>query len=293
MSDQIPSFNYSAYSEGVEQLAQQMTQMTRETVIEEGMSGKRVFFDQVGAVRMQPKLGRAVDIPVVNTPHARRSVTAKDFYIRDFVDEFDRLAVLNDPTNAYSQAFAAAAARETDRVLIEAALGTAFVGEEGATAIALPAAQQIAAGGAGFTLDKLRKTVRLLKAANAVMPGDSIHVFWTALQEEELINTTEVKSSDFNSQKVMVDGALSFFYGCHFHRVEDVSANERILPKTGSTRSCVAWVRSGMRLGTWKKAHGRVDYLPERDSWQVMAGLSVGATRMEESKVVQVDVTES
>lgn len=293
MSDQIPSFNYSAYSEGVEQLAQQMTQMTRDTVIEEGMSGKRVFFDQVGAVRMQPKLGRAVDIPVVNTPHARRSVTAKDFYIRDFVDEFDRLAVLNDPTNAYTSAFAAAAARETDRVLVEAALGTAFVGEEGATAVTLPGGQQIAAGGAGFTLDKLRKTVRVLKAANAVMPGDTIHVFWTAAQEEEFINTNEVKSSDFNSQKVMVDGALSYFYGCHFHRIEDVSANERILPKSGSTRSCVAWVRSGMRLGTWKKAHGRVDYLPERDSWQVMAGLSVGATRMEESKVVKIDVTEA
>jgi len=293
VSDQIPTFNYSAYSAGVHQLSQQMTQMTRDTVIEEAMSGKRVYFDQVGAVRMQPKLGRAVDIPVVNTPHARRSVTARDFHIRDFVDEFDKLKVLNDPTNAYTTAFAAAAARETDRVLVEAALGPAFVGEEGATVVTLPAGQAIAAGGAGFTLDKLRQGVRLLKAANAVMPGDSIHVFWTARQEEEFINTTEVKSSDFNSQKVMVEGALAYFYGCHFHRIEDVGAGERILPKSGSTRSCVAWVKSGLRLGTWKAAHGRVDYLPERDSWQVMAGLSVGATRMEESKVVQIDVLES
>jgi len=293
MSDSIPTFNYSAYSAGVHALAQQMTDQTRGTVIEEAMTGKRVYFDQVGAVRMQPKLGRAVDIPVVNTPHARRSVTARDFYIRDFVDEFDKLKVLNDPTNAYSQAFAAAAARETDRVLIEAALGQAFVGEEGATVVTLPSGQQIAAGGTGFTLDKLRQAVRVLKQQNAVMPGDQIHVFWTARQEEEFINTTEVKSSDFNNQKVMVDGALSHFYGCDFHRIEDVTPSERILPKASTTRSCVAWVRSGMRLGCWKKAHGRVDYLPERDSWQVMAGLSIGATRMEESKVVQIDVVES
>lgn len=293
MSDQIATFNYSSYSQGVETLAQQLSQMTRDTVIEEEMSGKRVFFDQVGAVRMQPKLGRAVDVPVVNTPHARRSVTARDFYIRDFVDEFDRLKVLNDPTNAYSQAFAAAAAREIDKVLVEAALGPAYTGEEGASLVTLPSSQIVAVGASGFTLDKLRQGVRLLKAANAVLPGDQVHVFWTARQEEEFINTTEVKSSDFNNQKVMVDGALSFFYGCHFHRIEDVSASERILPKSGTTRSCVAWVKSGMRLGTWKKAHGRVDYLPERDSWQVMAGLSVGATRMEEAKVVQIDVVES
>lgn len=277
----------------MEALAQQMTDQTRGTVVEEPMTGKRVYFDQVGAVRMQPKLGRAVDIPVVNTPHARRSVTARDFYIRDFVDEFDKLKVLNDPTNAYSQAFAAAAARETDRVLVEAALGSAFTGEEGATVVTLPSGQQIAAGGSGFTLDKLRQAVRVLKSQNAVMPGDQIHVFWTARQEEEFINTTEVKSSDFNNQKVMVDGCLQHFYGCAFHRIEDVTAGERILPKASTTRSCVAWVKSGMRLGIWKKAHGRVDYLPERDFWQVMAGLSIGATRMEENKVVQIDVVES
>src|SRR5690606_33412581 len=108
-----------------------------------------------------------------------------------------KLKVLNDPTNAYSQAFAAAAAREVDRILVEAALGTAYTGEEGATPIALPGGQQVAAGGTGFTLDKLRDAVRILKQANAVLPGDPVHVFWTAAQEEEFINTTEVKSSDF------------------------------------------------------------------------------------------------
>ena len=293
MSDQIPTFNYQAYSAGINMLSQQLTEMTRGTVIEEGMSGKRVFFDQVGKVRMQAKVGRAVDIPVVNTPHARRSVTARDFYIRDFIDEFDKLKILNDPTNAYTQAFAAASARETDKVLIDAALGTAYTGEEGGTTVALPSAQKIAAATSGFTLAKLRQAVRILKSANALMPGDGIHVFWTARQEEEFINTTEVKSSDFNNTKVMVDGALSYFYGCQFHRIEDVSSSERILPKASTTRTCVAWVKSGMRLGTWKKAGGRVDYLPERDAWQVMAGLSVGATRMEEEKVVQIDVVES
>lgn len=293
MSDQIPTFNYQAYSSGIAMLSQQLSEATRGTVMEEAMSGKRVFFDQVGKVRMQAKTGRASDIPVVNTPHARRSVTAKDFYIRDFVDEFDKLKVLNDPTNAYSQAFAAASAREVDKVLIEAALGSAYTGEEGATAVPLPSTQKILAASTGFTLAKLRQSVRMLKESHAVMPGDGIHVFWTARQEEEFINTSEVKSSDFNNQKVMVDGALTYFYGCQFHRIEDVSSTERILPKASTTRSCVAWVKSGMRLGNWKKAHGRVDYLPERDSWQVMAGLSIGATRMEEVKVVQIDVIEA
>jgi hypothetical protein len=293
MSDQITTYNYESYSRGSNMLSQQLSEMTRHAVMEESLSGKRGFFDQVGQVAMQAKTGRAVDIPVVATPHARRAVTALDYYIRDFVDEFDKLKVLNDPTNAYSQAFGAAAARQIDKIVIAAALGTAFTGEEGSTPVALPAGQQLANGGTGFTLAKLQQAVTKLKSANAVMPGDSIHVFWTARQEEEFINTSEVKSSDFNNTKVMVEGALQSFYGCNFHRVEDVSAAERILPKASTTRSCVAWVKSGMKLGVWKNSFGRVDYLPERDAWQVMAGLSAGATRMEEVKIVQIDVVES
>lgn len=293
MSDQVTTFNFESYSRGIHLLSQQLSEATRAAVMEESMSGKRGFFDQVGAVQMQAKVGRAVDIPVVNTPHARRSITALDRQIRDFVDEFDKLKVLNDPTNAYSLAFAAAAAREVDKIVIAAALGTAYSGEEGTTPIVLPSAQKIAAGSTGFTLAKLQQAVTKLKGANAVGAGDSIHVFWTARQEEQFINTNEVKSSDFNNTKVMVEGALSSFYGCNFHRVEDVSAGERILPKVSTTRSCIAWVKSGMKLGLWKPPYGRVDYLPERDAWQVMAGLSAGATRMEEVKVVQIDAVES
>jgi len=293
MSDQITTFNFESYSRGINLLSQQLSEQTRQAVMEESMSGKRGFFDQVGAVQMQAKVGRAVDIPVVNTPHARRSITALDRHIRDFVDEYDKLKILNDPTNAYTLAFGGASAREIDKIVINAALGTAFTGEEGTTSVVLPTTQKIAVGTTGFTLAKLQQAVTKLKGANAVMPGDSIHVFWTAKQEEQFINTSEVKSSDFNNTKVMVSGALTSFYGCNFHRIEDVSSSERILPKASTTRTCVAWVKSGIKLGIWKNPFGRVDYLPERDSWQVMAGLSAGATRMEEVKVVQIDVVEA
>lgn len=300
MSDQITTFNYETYSSGVAALAQQMMAATKGAMIEEGLTGKRAFYDQAGVSRLHQKTGRAVDIPIAEVPLARRSVAAKSYYGRDFIDEFDKLKILNDPTNAYSQSYAAAMQRLLDKVAIEAALGTAYVGEEGTTPVALPSAQKIAAASTGFTIDKLRKAVRILKQRSAVMPNDEIHVFWTARQEEEFINTSEVKSSDFNNQKVMVDGALSQFYGCRFHRIEDIyyagstdATAERILPLTSTTRSCVAWVKSGMRFGTWKAPSGRVDWLPERDAWQVSARLSVGATRMEEVKVVQIDVVES
>src|SRR3546814_10999608 len=112
MSSQIPTFNYTTFSAGIEMLAQQMTSQTRQAVRVEGGAGERQAYDQIGSVIMGEKEGRAGDIPTVSTPHARRWVTPRDFQIRDFIDSFDKLKILNDPTNAYTQAFSAAAARD-------------------------------------------------------------------------------------------------------------------------------------------------------------------------------------
>lgn len=293
MSSQIPVFNYTKFSAGIEMLAQQLTIQTRQAVRVEGGSGERQAYDQIGAVIMGEKEGRATDIPVVNTPHARRWVTPRDFIMRDFIDSYDKLKVLNDPTNSYTQAMAAAAARRTDKIVIEAALGTAWTGKEGTTSVALPASQKIAAGGAGFTLAKLQEAVQKIKSANALMPGDSLHCFYTAKQEMELINTTEVKSSDFNNVKPMTEGGLRYFYGVWFHLLEDDAAMGSILPFANGTRSCVLFARSGMLLADWLAPYGRVEWIAEKASWQVSAGMSIGATRMQETKVVQIDVAES
>ena len=292
MSDQITTAFHQKFAAGIGLLAQQMKAVTDGTTRTEGMDGERAFFDQIGVVKMQDKVGRAVDIPVVNTPHSRRSVTAIDKYMRDFIDSFDKLKILNDPTNAYSEVFVAAGKRAKDKIALDAGFGTSFTGKTGATAVPLPAGQIIAAGGTGFTFPKLRQAVTKLKGSNILMPGDVIHCFWTAKQEEEFINTTEVKSSDFNRTKVLVNGELEFFYGTNFRRIEDVSPTERMLPFSGGVRSTILWVKRAMLLGTWKDIHGKLAWIDERDAWQVMAGMSMGATRMQEVGVVQIDVDE-
>src|SRR3546814_11723635 len=128
-------------------LAQQMTSQTRQAVRVEGGAGERQAYDQIGSVIMGEKEGRAGDIPTVSTPHARRWVTPRDFQIRDFIDSFDKLKILNDPTNAYTQAFPAAAARRTDQIRSEAERGRAATGKEVTTEGGPAAAQKIAAGG--------------------------------------------------------------------------------------------------------------------------------------------------
>src|SRR3546814_8266400 len=55
MSSQIPTFNYTKFSAGIEMLAQQMTSQTRPAVRVEGGAGDRQAYDQIGSVIMGEK----------------------------------------------------------------------------------------------------------------------------------------------------------------------------------------------------------------------------------------------
>src|SRR3546814_12257036 len=94
MSSQIPTFNYTKFSAGIEMLAQQMTSQTRQAVRVEGGAGERQAYDQIGSVIMGGKEGRAGDSPTVSTPHAPRWVTPRAFQPTDFIAYFDQQHIL-------------------------------------------------------------------------------------------------------------------------------------------------------------------------------------------------------
>ena len=296
MSNQITDSFVDQFSTGITMLSQQMSSSLRGSVSIMAMTAKKMSFDQVGAIRLQEKMSRHADIDQTEVPHKRRWVSARPYWARDFIDESDTLELLNNPTNAYTQAFAAAAARRFDRVTINGLLGENLTGEDGDEKVALPAAQIIADGGTGFTFAKLKKGVRMLRSKNALnLPGDTIHIALTAKQEEEYIDQNEVKSRDFTMMKVIDDGGVTRHYRVNFHYIEDEDESPEgvIIPKTGNVRSLPMWVRSGAVVGMRKDAYGRVAWLDQGEKWQVSGGINMGASRREEVKVVQIDVQEA
>lgn len=299
MSTEITTLQKQTYQDGLEMLAQQMPCKLHNAVRLEKETGKRVSFPQFGAVGAREKTTRHSDTQYVNTPHRRRWVSMKDFELADLLDVQDLLRVVVNPGSDYSKAFVAALNRARDQNIVEAALGTAYTGEDGNSTVSLPAGQQIADGGTGFTLDKVRTAMQKLKSGNAVDGSEEMFVAWTSAQESEFINTTEVKSIDYNNQRVLVSGGLDGrFFGFTYIRLEDWTDENgttvRIIPKAGSTRSCVAWVKSGLLHNIPLAPQTKIDQLPGKSyAWQFYAAATYGSTRMQESKVVQIDVLES
>lgn len=286
MSSQVTTAFVQQYSANVQMLSQQKGSLLRDAVRIENITGKNAFFDQVGLATAQKRTTRHGDTPQMDTPHARRRVSLVDYEYADLIDDQDKVRMLIDPTSAYAQAAAAAMGRAMDDEIIAAAVGTAFTGETGSTSTSLPAAQQIAAGGANLTLGKLIEAKKTLDLAD-VDPSLNRYIAVSPHQVESLLNNTTVTSSDYNSVKALVQGEIDTFLGFKF-----IVSNR--LAKSGNDRTCFAWAEDGLLLGVGKDATARIDERADKGyATQVYYCMSIASTRMEEEKVVQILCDES
>ena len=287
MSSQITTAFVQQYNSNVQLLSQQKGSLLRGAVSVESITGKNAFFDQVGVATAVKRTSRHGDTPQIDTPHSRRRVSLVDYEYADLIDNQDKVRSLIDPTSSYALAAAYALGRAQDDEIIAAASGTAYTGETGSTSTALPTAQKITESGTdGLTIAKLRTAKETLDNAN-VDPSIARHLVLGPRQVTDLLGTTEVTSSDFNTVKSLANGEINSFLGFTF-------ILSTRLDLTSSKRLCLAFASDGMKLALGQDIMTRIDERSDKGySTQVYVCQSIGATRMEEEKMVTIQAHEA
>jgi len=290
MSSEITTAFVQQYSSNVQMLSQQMGSRLREAVDVESITGKNAYFDQVGSTTAQIKSSRHGNTPQVDTPHSRRRVSLADYEWADLIDDSDKVRMLIDPTSSYAKAAAAAMGRSMDDVIITALGGTAFTGETGATSVALPSTQKFATSSQsdGLTVAKLLDAKKKLDLKD-VDPSIARYIVCGATQISDLLNTTEVKSSDFNTVKALAQGQIDSFLGFKFIMSNRLSFDA----SNTDDRLVFAFTKDAIKLAIGKDVTARISERDDKSySTQVYYCMSIGATRMEEEKVVQIPCDE-
>lgn len=286
MSNQITTAFVQQYSSNVQMLSQQMGSVLRGVVDVESVTGKSAFFDQVGKTTAVVRSSRHADTPQIDTPHSRRRVTLADYEWADLIDNADKVRLLIDPTSSYAKAAAAAMGRAMDDVIIAALGGTAYTGETGSTSVVLPAAQKpySSSQSDGLTITKLLEAKRLLDAAD-VDPSLQRYLVCGPKQIGDLLGTTQVTSSDFNTVKALAQGQVDSFLGFQF-----IVTNRLKLDATNTDdRLAYAFTADAIKLAIGQDVLARIDERADKSySTQVYYAMSIGATRMEEEKVVEI-----
>tara|TARA_Y100001970_G_scaffold284821_1_gene403044 strand:+ start:515 stop:1387 length:873 start_codon:yes stop_codon:yes gene_type:complete len=290
MSNQITTAFVQQYGSNVQMLSQQMGSRLREAVDVESITGKNAYFDQVGSVTAQVRTSRHSSTPQIDTPHSRRRVSLADYEWADLIDDADKVRMLIDPTSSYAKAAAAAMGRAMDDVIITALGGTAYSGETGGTSVALPSTQKFATSNQsdGLTVAKLLDAKKKMDLAD-VDPSIPRYIVCGATQISDLLNTTEVKSSDFNTVKALAQGQIDSYLGFKFIMSNRLSFDA----SNTDDRLVFAFTKDAIKLAIGKDVTARIDERADKSySTQVYYCMSIGATRMEEEKVVQIPCNE-
>lgn len=289
MSQSITEAFIQQFNRNVYILSQQMGSKLRGKMRMETVHAKKAFFDRLAPTTPQRKVSRHQDTPLVTQIHSRRAVSLEDWVVADLVDREDEIRLLINPTSLYAQNFARGMGRQLDISIVTAFTASADTGQFGGTAVVFPAGNTIASGGAGLTAARVREVKRRFDAADV---RDDGRVFVVSAQAmEDLLEQTEVTSSDYNTVKALVQGTIE---GNQWMGFEWVRLSDDILPIDGSLdRSCFAYQRDGMAIAMGQDMRTEMDKRPDKmNSMQVMVTSSFNAVRVDDDTVLQVLVRE-
>lgn len=266
--------------------AQQKTSRFESRVVDRGsIVGESFTANRLGVTEDTPeKTVRHGDTVWSDIEHSTRVALMRDFYQALPVDRNDEPKVLANPTGSYMDSLLAAWNRRKDGIIYAAGLGNSQTKEGGL--IALPNGQKIAAGGTGFTKNKLITAKKIFRANEADEQADmpqELFITYTAEMLEDILSDATLTSADFMAVKMLQEGNIaSKWMGFNWVPYERVN-------NSGGTYSAMAWAKDAIHFGTGffeGRSQRRGD---KQDTMQVSAAGSVGAVRVWEYGVVQVD----
>ncbi len=285
------------YASNVDLLLQQKGSRLRNAVmVRTDHSGDQSSpVDQVGSIAATQATTRFGAIGRTDAALSRRWINPSDWNINQLFDSFDSLKIISDPKSVYVQNAVLAMGRKMDELILEAMFGTNNTGTTGSgTVTYLNDGGNVvdnafgAAATIGLTVAKMREARRLLMG-NDVDMTEELFIAVNAKAHDSLLAETQVISTDYNSKPVLVDGVIDRFLGFKFIHTE-------LLEVTSDPYTKVpCWAKSGVHLGIWMDVISQVSQRNDLESipWQAYLKMSMGATRLEGKKLVQIEADEA
>ena len=292
MSEFIPALFTTQFSSLLELKLQQMGSKLRGRVREAHHVGKQASpVNQIGAISMKAPAGRFAPKNRTDADFTRRWVMPQDGEIDQLIDTFDELRTIIDPKNMYVENAAMATGRAWDDAIIAAFFATSQTGvDEGgmvnetfSTTNFQVASTFGASSAAGLTVAKMIEAKRILRHYHVDLEVERPTIVIGSQQESDLLNQTQVVSTEFNDRPVLVDGNVKQFLGF------DIVMSER-LATSSNVRNIPVFVLSGMHLGMWQDMTNRISIRNDLSSepWDLYTKTTFGATRLQPGKVISI-----
>ena len=283
------------YSRIILPLARQEKSLLFDRVyVKSDITGKCFYQDQIGKWEMTPKTSVNPDTPQNDPNLSRTRIDIGTYNDARMLDRSLKLQEFSDPMSQTSICLSSSVGIQMDKIIYEALGGTAFRGETGSTSVTFPAAKTIAPDFAGsgtsaaLTTTKIRRAAKLMNA-QGVPTWDRTFVC-SATGLEQLLGTTVVTNSDYNSIKALVAGEIDTWMGFKFVVLPDGI----IHVDNNHIADYFAFHKTGVCFGMLEELFLRIEERADKSySKQIYYEINAGAGRLEEAKVIKVKCDES
>lgn len=302
MANEAATYYVREYNDNLQLLTQQMIVNLRVAVEEDTHQGEQASpVDQVGVTTVSKRTSQFQAKVNTDIPADRRWVLPNSYHTHSLVDKFDLLRSRVQPNSRYMQAEIAAMSRQYDDDIIAAAGGSSQTGVQGATATALPSGQKVTTAG-NATVAKLLAGREILLDNDLAIENEELYHIISPDQEIVYLNSTEINNADLVTADKTVFSKSSGLHGKSWFgitflistRLLGVTTGINDAPSASEDRQTFLWAKSGMHLGLWDDIRGTINQRLDLvdDPWEMSVYATLGATRIEEKKVVQINCDE-
>lgn len=288
MADSQNQIHVKQFKDDIIQAVQQTNSRLDGTVRrKEAVKAEEFFFHKLGSFNLLEKSGRNSTTPFLDPVHTRRKLVTSAFHGALFIDDFDTdRSIISGLDSDYMQGLVKAAKRKKDDLIIAAATGLAYEGKDGTTSVALPSSQQIASGSTGLSSTKLLNALEIIRAAD-VDPEEKIYCVISASQANDLMQDEKFINRDYSMGAVLDKGQIMSWGGINFIHSERLELNG------SSERKVLLYTENALGFGMARDITMKVGENPERSFTKTLyLKLDVGATRIEDEKIVEIACTE-
>lgn len=252
--------------------AQMLARLVRHVRVKNATDSQMTAFGLLGPVADTDITGeRHGSTSWTDSPSSRRWAAKRDREVAQMLDQQDNLAIILDLEMGYARNAIATMERRTDKVIIDAVTGTAASGPFGTDSVAYDTAvpvlsdgsggNQIALGGAGLLIDKMRTARAVFDVREVGLDGISqgLREFvWVTSPKghQDLLEQTEATSTDYLGVIVLPNGNMSqsrmpLVAGRVPHYMGfDIEISNQ-LNLSGTSRINLAWHRNAMGFARW------------------------------------------
>jgi hypothetical protein len=276
MSRNIPEVFQLSYDAEVKRAYGQKRLLAGTTREKSVSDAKSIFFRKKGkgmATLHQPGSDRIA----MNVKYGQVECVLQDWEAFDYVDKFDVKKFNFSEAKELAEVASDALGLRQDQILIDAIAKGYNAG-----------AMKVGASRTPLTVATLRAGCTKINRYGVPM-GDRTFIH-TAQMLDDLLATTEVTSSDYNSVKTLVNGELNTFLGLKFIMISE-NREEGGLPQgtTANDRIGFIYHKDAVGFALGQNVETSMDWVAEKGAWLVGGDFSAGAVVIDDQGVVGVE----